>query len=144
MSFITVAELNTHLYGELVNEITRGNDQIAQMAIDAATAEVKSYLSDYDVQAIFTATGDNRNPLMLLLIKDIAAWHLVCLANPNIDIELRKTRYENAIKWLKGVQRGEIVPDLPRPTPPVDSLGNPIVMEGKFHWGGNTKRENHY
>lgn len=144
MAFLTPAELNTHLYGELVNEITRNDDQIAQMAIDAGTAEVKGYLSDYDVEAIFSKTGDERNPLILTFIKDVAAWHLVCLANPNIDLELREKRYDNAIKWLKGVQKGAIVPDLPLPETPVDDQGNPIIQEGKFRWGSNRKREEHY
>ncbi|TAN18818.1 MAG: DUF1320 domain-containing protein [Chitinophagaceae bacterium] len=144
MSFLSPTELNTHLYGEIVNELTRGDNTVAQMAIDAGTAEVKGYLSDYDIVTIFSQTGPNRDPLILLFNKDVAAWHLVCLANPNIDIQLRKDRYDNAIAWLKGVQSGKIVPDLPLVPLPVDNQGNPIIQEGKFRWGGNMKRESHY
>lgn len=144
MAFLTPEELNTHLYAELVDEITRSDDSIAQMAIDAGVFEMKGYLTGFDIPTIFSAMGDDRNPLVLTLAKDIAAWHLVCLANPNIDLDLREKRYNNAIAWLKGVQSGKIVPDLPVVEPPIDDEGNPIIQEGKFRWGSNPKRQNHY
>ena len=37
--------------------------------------------------------------------------------------EIRKERYDRAIKWLEGVQSGKIVPDLPVST---DEEGNPV------------------
>lgn len=36
--------------------------------------------------------------------------------------EIRKERYERAIKWLEGVQAGKIIPDLPLA---IDSDGMP-------------------
>lgn len=36
--------------------------------------------------------------------------------------EIRKERYERAIKWLEGVQAGKIIPDLPLAT---DEDGTP-------------------
>lgn len=35
--------------------------------------------------------------------------------------EIRKERYDRAIKWLEGVQAGKIIPDLP---PALDEEGN--------------------
>ena len=37
--------------------------------------------------------------------------------------EIRKERYERAIKWLEGVQAGKIVPDLPLAGSDDDSPG---------------------
>ena len=52
----------------------------------------------YDTEAIFAATGNNRNPILLLYIKDIAVWHFINLANPNVEMQLRQDRYEKAVK----------------------------------------------
>lgn len=144
MSFIIPSELNTHLYGEIVNEITRGDATVAQVAIDAAVSEVKSYLSDYDITTIFAQVGANRHPLILLFVKDIAAWHLIALSNPNIDLAFRQKRYESAIAWLKGVERRDTTPDLPLVALPLDDQGNPIIQQGRFSWGGNPPRGDHY
>ena len=47
----------------------------------------------------------------------------VPLAPQKMGMEIRKERYERAIKWLEGVQAGKIVPDLPLAT---DEDGNPV------------------
>lgn len=106
MSFLTTPEINTHLYGETVTAIDRSNDALLQSAIDAAIAEAKGYLSAYDIPAIFGTSGDERNPILLLYCKDIAVWHFIQLARPNVDFELRADRYEKAIKWLDKIQAG--------------------------------------
>jgi len=136
MAFLSVSELSTHLYGESGDAINRGDETIPQSAIDGAIAEAKSYLKDYDVAAIFAATGTNRNALLLIFVKDIAVWHYIQLANPGIDMELREKRYNAAISWLKGVQRGDISPDLP--------ADETTDQPGKIIFGSNLKRGNHF
>ena len=110
---ITTSEIFTHLFSETVQAISGDDDRLLQMAIDAAIAEAKGYLHRYDVQAIFNAEDDSRNPLLVYWIKDIAVWHYINIANPGVDYQVRERRYNAAIAWLKGVQRGDIVPDLP-------------------------------
>jgi len=136
MAFLTKDELNTHLYGELVDAVTRNDDTIIESAIDGAISEAKGYLGKYDVTAIFAATGSNRNQLLLIFVKDIAVWHFINLANPGIDYESKQDRYNAAVRWLKGVQRGEISPDLP--------LDESTDQPGVIIYGSNTKRENHF
>ena len=136
MAFVTSAEINTHLYGEQVSAVDRGDNTLLTAAIDGAIAEAKSYLAAYDVSTIFAATGSNRNQLLLIFVKDIAVWHFINLSNPGIDYEARENRYKSAISWLKGVQKGDISPDLPADT----SEDQP----GKIIYGSNTKRENHF
>ena len=111
--FLTVDELYTHLHDETVAVISRDTEAIPVAAIDAAIAEAKSYLHDFDTAAIFSAEGEARNALLLLFVKDIAVWHFVNLGNACIDMELREKRYDSAIAWLRLVQKG----DLSRPTP---------------------------
>jgi len=111
--FITPAELTTHLRSESIAAITREDPALATSAIDGAVAEAKGYLTRFDTAVIFAATGTQRNQLLLIFVKDIAAWHLVNIVTPNIDLKLRQDRYERAISWLKDVQRGNVEPDLP-------------------------------
>lgn len=140
MAFLTIAELATHLYGEIVNEISRNDTSKSQDAIDAAIDEAKSYLSDYDVATVFAATGNNRNKILLLFLKDIAVWHFIQLANPNVDMQLRLDRYEKAIAWLNKVQKGDAVPNLPIvPIPEGNTEATNFIA-----YGGNTKRELNY
>ncbi len=142
--FITAAELNTHLYGEVTIEIDRDTVAIANEAINSAIAEASGYLSAYDRTAIFAATGAARNASLLTFIKDIAVWHFIQLANPGIDLALRQDRYEKAIKWFDKVQSGKVVPELPYPAPDLDPAGNPIIPETYMRWGSNKKRQNNY
>lgn len=146
MPFLTPAEISSHLYNEVVNEINRTDSTLLQTAINAAIAEAKGYVTAYDVAAIFAATGDNRNPILLLYVKDFAVWHYIQLANPNVEMQLRLERYEKAIKWFDKVQRGQTNPDLPYPAAPVDAAGNPNpnAAENFIKFGSNAKRNNHY
>lgn len=118
MPFLTPSEINTHLYGEIQNEISRNDVTLMESAIKAAIEEVGGYLSNYDRTAIFNAIGDSRNPIILLYSKDVAVWHFIQLGNPNVEIALRERRYELAITRLLEIQKGVNVPNLPLPTVP--------------------------
>ena len=107
--FLTVDELYTHLHDETVAVISRDTEAIPVAAIDAAIAEAKSYLHDFDTAAIFSAEGEARNALLLLFVKDIAVWHFVNLGNACIDMELREKRYDSAIVAFSHAL--EITPD---------------------------------
>lgn len=141
MPFLTPAEIDTHLYGEVVKEIERhdSNTTKLQEAINAAIGEVKSYLSQYDKEAIFGATGDQRNPVILLYTKDVAVWHYINICNVDVDYEERKERYEKATEWLGKVQSGKVVPELPVP-----SIENTTDGESFIKWGSNPKRQNNF
>lgn len=79
-----------------------------------AIEEIAGYLRPvYDTEAIFGATGDGRNRLIVMYAADIALYHLMASAPQKMGSEIRKERYERAIKWLEGVQAGKIVPELP-------------------------------
>lgn len=143
MAYLTTEELNTHMHDEQVETITRGDDTIAQAAIDAAVAEARGYLSRFDTSRTFMATGGKRNQLLLIFVKDIAVWHLCNLCNAGNDIKLRQDRYERAIDWLIAVQRGDVSPDLPVREPEAGKGGknNPI---GTIAYGSNPKRRQHF
>lgn len=88
-------------------------DNIANAEAEAIE-EISSYLRPvYDVEAVFSAVGDDRNRLIVMYTADIALYHLNASAPQRMGSEVRKERYDRAIKWLEGVQAGRIVPDLP-------------------------------
>lgn len=141
MAYLLPAELNSHLYSEIQTEISRNDAALMSQAIDAAIAEAEGYLSKYDQDAIFNATGVTRHPLVLLYVKDIAVWHYIQLANPNVDMALRERRYVLATDWLTKVQKGMVVPkDLPVPAPDPDMPQE----NNEVRYGSSRPRNNGY
>ena len=89
-----------------------------------AIEEISGYLRPvYDTAAIFAATGNDRNRLIVMYTADIVLYHLTASQPQKMGSEIRKERYERAIKWLEGVQAGKIVPDLPLAGSDNDSPG---------------------
>lgn len=106
--------------------------------------EVAGYLrSRYDVAAVFEATGDNRNKVIVMRCCDVALYHMVSSRNQRQGMEIRKERYERAIKWLEDVQKGLIMPDLPTPVGPngEEDILNPIKFgsEKRIIMAGKTR-----
>jgi len=134
--YITKEELNTHLLDESIIAISGDDDTIITAAIDGAVAEAKGYLHKWDRAAEFARTDEERNPLLVIFVKDIAVWHYINIATPGIEMKVRQDRYRSAVQWLKDVQAGLIVPDLPE-LPPVEG------QAGTFAWGSNPARSNH-
>lgn len=133
--FLSVDDIKTHLRPEITNQITRGDDTLIVAAIDAAVVQIKSYLGAYDIEKIFNATVPNA--LLLIFSKDIAVWHLINICNAGTDLELRETRYKEAIAWLRDVQEGDTTPDLPKkPTTPESG--------GGILYSSNPKRTQHF
>jgi phage gp36-like protein len=139
MPYLQNHELTSHLHEEVMEEIDRQDDSKLTTAIAAAISEMRGYLSFYDVPVILATTGTNREPILLLYTKDIAVWHFIQLANPNVDMELRKVRYDRAIQWLKDVQKGIIVPNLP-----ILTNADETVQTGKIKFGSNKQRNTHF
>jgi hypothetical protein len=135
--FLQAEDIKTHLYGEIVEAISRDDEDILLASMDAAISEAKGYLADYNKEEIFAKSGEDRHPLLLVFLKDIAVWHFLNLSNPSSDMELRKTRYERAIDWLKGVQKGNITPDLPVVEPAEQQTGS-------IRFGSNPPRSNQF
>lgn len=141
MAFITPEELETHLYKENVDVISREDETILTAAVDAAIQEAYGYLGAYDREKIFNAEGKERNALLLLFTKDIAVWHFINLCNAGTDLELRQDRYDRACAWLRQVQKGETKPNLP--IVDEDEDGKPDGA-GEYLYGSNPKRKQHF
>jgi len=118
---------------KVVSQVSEDNRNNAELE---AKEEISSYLRPkYDCDSIFSAEGDDRNRLIVMYTCDIALYHMVSAMPQKMGMEIRKERYERAIKWLEGVQAGKIVPDLPVVT---DESGE--VANSPFIYGCQKKR----
>lgn len=114
MAYIVKADLKTHMYQEVIDEIIRTDVTIVDEAIDTAISEVKSYLSRFDLLKLFGNTETEAvvvDKYLKSLVKDIACWHVIKLANPNINLEFFRTIYEDALKFLTLVMKGQTDPE---------------------------------
>ena len=94
-------------------------------AVATAQEEISGYLRNrYDVAAIFGAEGEDRNPLIVMRMADIALYHLCAKLPGRMNYDVRLERYESAKSWLKDIQRGQATLSLPL----IDDTdpGNPI------------------
>lgn len=137
--FIEPSEIYTHLYSESIRAISGTDERLLLSALSSATSEVKLYLHAFDLEALFATQGDERDDLLVKWIKDVAVWHYVQLANPNIDYEARERLYKYVISSLKDIQRGETIPDFPKKT---DEKGNVENTNGMLI-GSNPRRVQH-
>lgn len=112
--------------------IDQTDDDNLNRAIGYAMEEVASYLrSRYDVDKAFSKEGNERNPQLVMILCDVALYHLVAWLPKRIGFEIRETRYNNAISWLKDVQSGKATPDLdPLTNDEGEDIGNPVRYGG--------------
>jgi phage gp36-like protein len=142
---IIPADLKTNIYTEITAEITRGDDTIPTQAIAEGIEEVKAYLSRYDLVALFGdavagTSATTHSEFLKALVKSVASWKLINLANPNINDDNMRTRYEDAIKTLTRISEGKMTPQgWPYYVPP-----SPDPVPGSaVQWSGATKRNTH-
>jgi hypothetical protein len=104
------ADLNTHIRAEIITAIQGGDDLISS-AISEAESQVKAYLTQFDTATLFAETGTDRDPLLLQYCKNIAVWNFITLANPNMELEFWKTKYDETIRSLERIQMGKMTPE---------------------------------
>ena len=122
--FITDQDYKVVIGDNALKVVSQTSEQNRATAEAEAQEEIASYLRPaYDTNAIFDAEGDSRNRLIVMYTCDIALYHMVSAMPQKLGSEIRKERYERAVKWLEGVQAGKIVPDLPAA---VDTQGEPV------------------
>lgn len=135
--FIEKEELNTAIQEYTLGHIT-ADDVVIRTAILAAIQEATSYLNGkYDCQAIFNATGDNRNILVVEHCKSMAVWYIIRLSNANIVFDKAKIYYDSAVDWFKqvagvGSSGRTIAPDLP-----IKKTNGEVQLQ--MHFGSNRK-----
>lgn len=133
--FITDQDYQVVIGEQALKVVSQVSTENRANAETEAVEEIAGYLRPkYDTDAIFNTSGDDRNRLIVMYTCDIAIYHMAASAPQKMGMEIRKERYERAIKWLEGVQAGKIVPDLPLAT---DESGDPTGIP--FVYGSQKK-----
>lgn len=105
--FIELKDYDATMHRDILDALTREDKALPEICADRAVGEMRGYLSArYDCDRLFAATGTDRNPVVLMMALDIAAYHLFSIHNPQKMSQVRKDRYDRAVEWMKGVQRG--------------------------------------
>jgi phage gp36-like protein len=130
--FITLNDYDASIHREILDSLLRVDAENPDYAIieiceDRAIEEMRCYLDKfYDCDAIFGATGEERNQLVLMMALDIAIYHIFCQHNPYKMSQIRKDRYDRAVEWLKAVSAGKItIADAPRLPEEDQALNSP-------------------
>ena len=139
MALLVKADLYQNMYQEIVEEISRNDNSHITKALARGETQVMSYLNRFDKTLMFG--GSYREDYLISICVDVVCWHLVKLANPNVNLELFKTVYDDALKELDKIQNGKTSPGWPLKP---DNPATPIAEGGILVWSSNTKRNNHY
>lgn len=148
---ITIDDLRkSSIYPEILDIITRKDDTVVEMQILAAQSLCATYLFKYDLKPVF---GDDTvspavkptvvSPALQKIVKIIASYYLVRQSNPNIDLELYRKDYEDAIALLENIRDGqnnltELSYRQDDPDTPEDESANGVS------WNSNPKRTNYF
>ncbi len=153
MPLVTVEDLQTELYPEIIDQITRNNEQEVLDQIAAAESFAKGFLFKYDTIALFGT--DTQAPTVVdenlkKVIKIIASYWLLRKSSPNSSLDLYREDWQLMIGtkqepgWLTDVKEGRINPDWPyKPNDPSTE-----IAEDKQHadvsFSSNRKRQNSF
>ncbi len=112
--FLTDCDYEVVIGKGAMDVISRCSDTIRTNAELEAQEEIAGYLRpDFDTDVIFSGEGGERNPKLIMVAVDIALYHMASSLPQKMGMEIRKERYDAALKWLEGVRAGKIVPALP-------------------------------
>ncbi|MDL2309839.1 DUF1320 domain-containing protein [Parabacteroides sp. OttesenSCG-928-B22] len=139
-AFIERKDYDATVHAEIIDSLTRKDDTIVEICEDRAIDQMKSYMeARYNVDVIFSMSGGDRIPLVLMMCLDIAVYHIYTAGNPQKLSQIRKDRYDRAIEWLKGVQKGLItISGAPLREDDVRNSASEYQMKS------NPKRHNHF
>lgn len=135
--FIEEADFKTVIGDTALKVFCQMDEGIRRDAEHIAMEEVSGYLRPrYDCEAIFGKTGIERDPHMVMIVCDIALYHMNASTPGRGNAEVRKERYDRAIEWLESVQSGKVVPNLPLATDEKGESSTPV------HWGSEKRHKN--
>lgn len=112
--FIEIEDYKVVIGEAAFKTVSQADPEVVANAETEAVEEISGYLRPvYDTAAIFAAVGDGRDRLLVMRAADIALYHMSAALPQKMGAEIRKERYDRAIKWLEDVQSGKITPALP-------------------------------
>lgn len=107
-NFIQITDYDATIHREILDSLLReeaGSSATVEVCENRAIATVRSLIGNrYDCDAIFAATGDQRNVIILKVCVDIAVYEIFCQHNPYKMSKIREDRYKDAMTFLREVR----------------------------------------
>lgn len=107
-NFIQITDYDATIHREILDSLLReeaGSSATVEVCENRAIATVRSLIGKrYDCDAIFAATGDQRNVIILKVCLDIAVYEIFCQHNPYKMSKIREDRYKDAMTLLREVR----------------------------------------
>lgn len=140
--FTSKEELITVIPTSLADALTNHEDHIIDQIIRESISLMTSFLANiYDCNAIFNATGDQRNLTILKYLKDIVVFELY-RSHTHETNQAAADRYDAALQWLRDLNTGALQDgSLPlKPTPPDEDP----ATSGNVRFGGPSHYQSNY
>jgi phage gp36-like protein len=98
--------------------LAQSDEDVKDSAEKSAISFFRGYLKRYDVDTIFTELSelpepDTRNASLVMFLIDYFLYILYSAQPDRLIPDIRVKRYEDAVHWLEGIQKGNVSPDLP-------------------------------
>ncbi|MBS1641558.1 MAG: DUF1320 family protein [Bacteroidetes bacterium] len=137
MPFITKTDFDASVHEDILNALTKNNDDVITENANRAIAEMRAYLNGrYNNDAIFSAEGIERNSFILRIGLCIAKYYIFLTHNPRKITQSLKEEYDKAIEDLEKIQKGKLNPEgLPIPIVTDTTQSNGFPMQ----WGSLTQ-----
>lgn len=153
MSLVKIEDLETELYPEVIEEITRASENEKTTQIKAAEDFAKGFLFKYDLNALFGTDASEPTHVdesLKKCIKIIAAYFLIRKANPAVQTALFKDDYMMMIGtkeepgWLYEIRNGAINPAWPYKVDDPETPEDESTINNDVYWTSTTKRTNRF
>lgn len=150
---VTTKDLETELYPEVIEQITRTSVEEQETQIKAAEDFAKGFLFKYNLNALFgtvTTTPTVKDESLKKCIKIIAAYFLLRKSNPTVQLPLFRDDYMMMIGtkdepgWLYEIRNGKINPDWPYKEDDPNTPEDESKQNNDVYWTSTTKRVNRF
>jgi phage gp36-like protein len=108
MAFITDNDYEVQTRQEILNLLDGSEPHSAlRSAEKMAQDQIRNYIGGkYNLDTVFAEEGDTRDMFIVMIVVDIAIYHLWSKKAPRKVPEHRSLRYQDALDWLKQVAAG--------------------------------------
>lgn len=142
MAFLTDDDFKAKIKDNILATLLDGDPNIRLTCENDAIAQAYGRLNvRFDVDAIFSASGANRNSELVMYLVDMTLYHLHSRITPGQVPELRAQRYADALEWLKNIASGDWEPNLPKKG---DADGDGVDDKEVIQWGGRPPANPYY
>lgn len=141
MAFLTREELKSVAPSDFVDIIVGADEEVVTEIIHEMESLIKTNLgSYYDVDLIFSKELEERDPTVMMYLKDLVYYKLMKRRKPGANIN--DEEYNEAMKWLEDISTGKRRANLPTIKTDTDGDGIPDIDVPFMKLGGNKRYQN--